>query len=104
MGKRVESTVKKFPGFVVFMDPIPDPTCRKLEYVMRNLEKDTWEEVLIPVLIDAVEAWELENFVENPTPETFPGSPRASYHRLVAWLLGEITSIYTGNEDDDPNE
>ena len=104
MGKRVESPVKKFPGFVVFRDPLPYYTVLKLERTMRELVQDEdVGEKLLPVIIESVETWELEGLT-SPTLETFPGSPRVSIHRLIAWLLGEITAIYKGNEDDDPKK
>jgi hypothetical protein len=102
--KRIESPVKKFPGAVEFHDPLPYLTVLKFERVAREAKKDADAgEIFIPVILEAVEKWDLQNFPEQPTLEAFPGTPRAAIHQLIAWLLNEMTAIYKGSADDDPN-
>lgn len=106
MSKTVTCPVKRFEGDVVFKDPIPYLTVLKFERAARSSDNEaaSLSESFIPIVIEAVESWKLKNFPENPTAETFPGTPRASIFKLVAWLLNEFTEIYKGNEDNDPNE
>jgi hypothetical protein len=107
MSKRVECSIKRFKGAVEFKDPLPYPTVIKFERAIRekkaNEEQDLGE-LLLPLFIESVEKWELKNFPEKPTVETWPGSPRAAAGELIAFLIGEITQIYKGSEDNDPNE
>lgn len=56
----------------------------------------------IPALLACVEKWELKNFPDAPTPETFPLTPRRASHELIGWLFKELTDIYIG-ETDIPN-
>ena len=50
-------------------------------------------------ILACVEKWELSNFPENVTIETFPFSPRKASHELIEWLFGEIRKVYLGELD-----
>ena len=103
--KIVESPVKKFPGSVTFRDPLPYTVILLYERAARSLDIATGDigETFLPVLFAAISEWNLEGIPENPTTENFPGSPRGAINRLLAWLLKELTALYKGNEDTDPN-
>jgi hypothetical protein len=53
---------------------------------------------LLPGICACVEKWELEGLGEL-TPDTFPATPRRQSIELINWLIGEITAIYTGEEE-----
>lgn len=50
----------------------------------------------IPALIACVEKWEIENFPDKPTIETFPLTPRAATSELIQQIFDEIKLIYNG--------
>ena len=56
------------------------------------------DERLLPAVLACVEKWELDKFPESVTLETFPASPRAESHGLVAWLFNEIFTVYIGEK------
>jgi hypothetical protein len=73
---------------------------------MKEGERFFWtvtDKQAIPAVIACVEKWELKDFPEQPTVETFPWSPRKDSHELIDWLMGEIRKIYQG-ELEIPNE
>lgn len=51
----------------------------------------------IPAICACVEKWELENFPQSVTPDTFPASPRKDTAQLIEWLYLEIRQIYFGD-------
>ena len=104
MGKSVICPVKKFAGAVVFKDPLPYNTVVKFETAARDATAQDVGIKFLPVILEAVEKWELKNFPAVPTVDNFPGTPRKAVYELIAWLLNEMTAIYQGNEDGDPNE
>ena len=58
---------------------------------------------LLPGICACVEKWELEG-IDNPTPDTFPATPRKDSAELIAWLMSEIMRVYVGEEEKaDPN-
>lgn len=57
----------------------------------------------IPALLACVEKWEIKDFPENPTLETFPLTPRKPAHDLIEQIFDEIKIIYNG-EIEVPNE
>ena len=105
MSKKIASPVKKFAGFVELREPLPYPAVLKYERASRSFKKESDDlgEVFLPAILESVESWNLMGVPEKPTPETFPGTPRPEVNRLLAWLLNEITALYLGNEDNDPN-
>ena len=112
MGKRIESPIKRFAGAVELKDPLPYPLALKYEEAVRQMvevrdgreAKDmTGAEVarmyapIIPVLVESVEIWDLQNFPEHPSAETFPGTPRVAVLYLLGWLINAVTEIYNGD-------
>ena len=52
---------------------------------------------------EVVEKWDLDNFPEDVTPETFPSTPLSDSDALIIWLSREINSLVAGTEEV-PNE
>jgi hypothetical protein len=111
MSKRISSPSSKWPGAVVLSDPMTLPQAlsweRAIRAVQTHADNATLTDVnyaLLPGICACVEKWELEG-LDQPTPDTFPASPRNKSIELITWLTGEITRIYTGEEEKaDPNE
>ena len=108
MSKHVESPVKRFSGSVELKDPLPYLVVVRFEQAVGTLRADATAKDagahFLPVLLDCAEKWELKNFPETLTVDNFPGTPRKDSLALIAWLINEVTAIYKGNEDNDPNE
>lgn len=104
MGKIITCPVKHFAGVAELKDPLPLVTVVKYETLARDKEVQDIGVKFLPVILEAVEKWELKNFPAVPTFENFPGTPRKSVYELIAWLLNEMTVLYKGNEEGDPNE
>lgn len=120
MGKKIESPVKYFPGSVTLHDPLTMPMVLAFEQALDDTAKEvepsafiskaldekkekqlmTWTSVqdknFLPVVLLCVEKWELANFPEKVTADTFPASPRGASHELLNWLVTEIDRVYTG--------
>ncbi len=110
MSKTVSSPVKSFPGSVVLADPLTHPQLVAFQRAHRAVQEAgediVWAEqrlLLLPGLLACVERWELQGIPENPTPDTFPASPERAVARLLAWLIEEITHVWVGDPEDDPN-
>ena len=50
----------------------------------------------LPALLACVEKWELSNFPETVTLETFPLTPRKEAHNLIEQIFEEIRLVYNG--------
>ena len=110
MSKRISSPSLRWPGAVILSDPMTLPQALAWERAIRAVQgsKDdiTITDVnyaILPGICACVEKWELEG-LEQLTPDTFPATPRMKSAELIAWLTGEITRIYVGEEEKaDPN-
>jgi hypothetical protein len=105
MPKRVLSPSPRWPGGVVLSDPLTLPQALSWEKAIRNMQERgddaTITDVnyaLLPGICACVEKWELEG-LGDLTPDTFPATPRRQSIELINWLIGEITAIYTGEEE-----
>ena len=105
MSKTIICPVKHFAGEVDLKDPLPYLVTVRFEQVAREASglADDIGAQFLPVLLDCVEQWRLSNIASPPTVDTFPGTPRPATLKLVAWLLNEVTALYKGNEESDPN-
>ncbi len=113
MSKVIHSQSKRFTGSVTIADPLTISQAQLIEAGMRLPEDETakdgrvWLSVVdanqLPAVLGCVEKWDLANISESPTMETFPASPRAETHKLVAWIFSELMKVYFG-EADIPNE
>lgn len=116
----IESPVKHWPGTVTLLDQLTMPQVLIFERVLAEsgefFEDKDGERVLkantmwgapdakrIEGILACVEEWDLENFPDEVTVETFPATPRTSSHALISWLFGEIVKLYIG-EVEIPNE
>ena len=50
----------------------------------------------IPAVIACVEKWEIVNFPENVTADTFPATPRRETHNLIEKIFAQIEKVYNG--------
>lgn len=108
MSKLVHSKIERYPGSVTIADPLNIKQAQLVEDGMQRpsqaeVGKDgrVWLSVMdekrIPAICACVEKWELENFPQSVTPETFPASPRKDTAKLIEWLYLEIRKVYFGD-------
>lgn len=57
----------------------------------------------LPAILGCVTKWNLKDFPESVTMETFPASPRKASHALVDLIHAELLKVYMG-EAEVPNE
>jgi hypothetical protein len=125
MSKVATSPVEKFSGTVTLYDPLNMAQTLGWEKAIQTAEslrqrgirvekakaegKEALEEpvyltdfnaIYLPAILACVEAWSLTGIPPSPTLETFPFSPRLASAKLIDWLIGEISKIYTGEEED----
>lgn len=50
----------------------------------------------VPEILAVVERFDLKNFPENVTQDTFPIAPREQASALITWLLGEVRKAING--------
>ena len=110
MGKKVKSTIKRFPGSVTLYEPLTFPMVIAFEESIKQGKalieggetmQSEYDFSLLPAICQCVEEWNLEG-LGDLTPENFPASPRKSSNELVAWLVLEIMQGFF-EDDDDPN-
>lgn len=106
MPKVIESPIEQFPGKVTLYDPLNMLQVLVWEKGFRSAQelgdKATLSEVnaaYMPAVLACVEKWEISGVPEQPTPETFPFSPRLPSARLLDWLIGEISRVYFGEAE-----
>lgn len=88
-------------------DPLTMPQAQAIEATIKQIEGGengkTWLSVVdgmqLPAVLACVEKWELSNFPANVTADTFPASPRADSHKLIAWLFAEVFKVYIGEAE-----
>jgi hypothetical protein len=113
MPKIITSPVKRWPGTVTLLDPIPFPAYNAWTDAIEaaQVKKEnltTLDAAIIPELAQAllpgimamVIKWDLAG-LENVTVATFPAAPRQPSIRLLVWLIGEIVTLVNA-EDADP--
>jgi len=120
MGKKIESPVEKFSGYVIISDPMTMPQVLAIEEALitsnaffddkkgnRILKPDVlWsapDKEYLKGAILCVEEWHLGNMPESITSDTFPFTPRAASRQLIHWLFDEVLKVYAG-EIEVPNE
>lgn len=108
MSKLVQSKIERYQGSVTLSDPLNIKQAQLIDAAMERpadnevgADGRVWLSVIdakrIPAICACVEKWELENFPQNVTPETFPASPRLDTTKLIDWLFYEIRQIYFGD-------
>ncbi len=116
MTKILTSPVKRFSGTVELSDPLTFPQymawSKAVQAASEQRDKltaitvgydDIVTEVMLPAILQCIEAWHIAGVPEKPTVETFPATPRMSAGRLIAWLAGEIGAVIS-EEDEEKNE
>lgn len=106
MGKTIESPVKKWPGTVTLADPMTFEQYLAWKRSVTDAsalikdEQVPWDEydaAISPGVLACVEKWELAGLPEHPT--ALPATPRVTSHRLIVWLMREITDLVTQDEE-----
>jgi len=110
VSKVIQSTSTRWPGSVTITT---DPSWEQIDALESSFDIDipktdkVWYSVIdrnkIPAVIAWVEKWELQNFPDAPTDETFPRVPRVESHKLVDGIMREIMAVYNGAQEI-PNE
>jgi len=110
MGKIIESPIKRWPGKVTLHDPLTFPMVFAFEDALAEIREQGTDSArgfyaALGGILPCVEEWGLSGngFPENVTLENFPAVPRASSHKLIAWLIREITDLFMESEEV-PNE
>ena len=117
MPRQITSPVEKWPGTVTLCDPLTFPqvvglqdafadveTAReKAQVKNRVLTQAKLDSILLEPVCACVQKWELDGFPEDVSVETFPATPQKPAAELVAWLIGEVMKIYTGETAPVPN-
>jgi hypothetical protein len=105
MSKQIISPVKRFPGSVTLSDPLSYPQVFAWRDAIAKVEEfpdgspfDV-NAAIVPGILAIVEKWELDKFPTPVTMENFPATPPVSAARLVAWITGEITSLFSEAEE-----
>ena len=113
MSKKITSPVSRWEGTVTIADPLTIPQAKLIEAGLEPpVDSDEqsgriWltviDEKQLPAVLGCVEKWELENFPQNVTEETFPASPRGDSHKLISAIFRALMAVYSG-EAEVPNE
>jgi hypothetical protein len=117
MSKVITSPVKKWPGTVTLSDPMNYPQFFAVQDAMaegnrlaqeareagKEISEQRYSHTILGGVLQCIEAHDLKGLPEVLTLDNFPSSPAASSLRLIAWLINEVTEIYT-SEDESPNE
>ena len=106
MSREIVSPSKRWPGKVTVADPMTLPQAEAFEAGLSlpddakekggNVFLSVVDKTQLPTILACVEKWELGNFPESPSLETWPFSPRRESHQLIAWLFDEIRKVYLG--------
>ena len=117
MSKVITSPIKKWPGTVTLSDPLTYPQFFAVEDAIaegnrlveeakeagKEISQQRYTAAVIGGVLKCVEAHDLKGLPSPLTPDNFPASPALSSMRLASWLIEEVTTIYT-SEDESPNE
>jgi len=111
MSKIVISPSLRWPGQVTLSSPMSLPQALAWEKSIRVAQEvaatgtlTDYNYAILPGICACVEKWELEG-IDNPTPDTFPATPRKASVELITWLMTEVSRVYVGEEEkSDPNE
>ncbi len=110
MPKILQSPVTRWPGSITLPDYLNFPQEAVWEAaidaigagatVIETAAKPAGAMVILPAILDIVQGWELGGgFPEKPTLENFPATPKQSSAVLIAWIIGEISSLYEEGQE-----
>lgn len=109
---KIESPVKKFPGYVVLPEYLTVPQVKAITNALDDPNEPpkvgkVWavvnQEKRLPAILACVSEWHLAGVPEKPELETFPASPAKSAGNLIAWLFEEVNKLWLA-EEEVPNE
>ena len=103
---RFDSTVGKFPGYVILPDFLNLPQVRKFEDALiatqeiYGSEKTSTYGILdekqLPAILECVVEWHIEGIPDKPNEVTFPLTPKKAASELVRLIFSRLLDIYTG--------
>lgn len=100
----ITSPVKKWPGTVTLCDPLSLPQVLAIQEAnaeVMALGDDTvlikQHNILVPVIMDCVEKWDLEGMDDPPNP--FPATPLSASRDLANWLMTEVGNLFAEDEE-----
>jgi hypothetical protein len=104
MSKKITINNKVWTGTVTIFDRLYLPQVELVEaalldepQVMEGKVKLTnLDKPKLPALLACVEKWDIPNFPENVSIETFPFTPRRAAHELITQIFSEIALVYNG--------
>ena len=111
MSLTVKSPIKRFPGEVVFNDPLTFPQSIAFQDAVtqgKDQETDTradlyeYIKIMVPAIAGCIESHTLDGVVMKP--DQFPSTPNVSAQELLGWLTMQIVALHQEAEPDDPNE
>ncbi len=102
MSKVITSPSKRWAGTVTLADPLTLPQAEALQESMELPEDNNkpqkylleLDKIRVPGVLACVEKWDLQNF--QLIDGSLPFTPRLESHKLIAWIFGELRSIYFG--------
>lgn len=102
MPKVIQSPVSEWPGTVTLHEPMTLVHEAAWEDALSHYERGRGAAAsalaLLPGVFACVQSWDLSGFPVKPTLESFPTRPREARTRLIAWLVSEISELYTDGE------
>ena len=99
MSKTITSPVEEFTGTVKLPDRLTMPQALAFEQsindaqALENATQTQYDKIMVEFICQVVEEWNLDDF-EDLSFDTFPATPRTASAELVAWIYGEIVSMY----------
>ena len=58
-----------------------------------------YNHLVLPGVIGCIEEWELADFPETVTADTFPATPRVAAAKLLVWVIESIRETMRDDED-----
>lgn len=92
-----------YPQLIAFYDAIDEVQSLRSKDGATGISSVKARHIYLPSLIGCVAKWDLENFPENVTFETFPATPLIASGEIVDWLQGEVIALMTATSEV-PNE
>ena len=100
MGKVVQCPIAPWEGSVEFAEPLTMPQALVWEAAVRGAQaaqtRTEMDAALLPGVLACVQACEVEGLAGHLTVDQFPATPRIASAKLIAWMVAQVTEIYTG--------
>ena len=105
MSKVIQIT-GRWEGSVEIADPLTIPQVQLIEAGLTMPESNdgkVWTSAIdalkLPAVLGCIIKWNLKDFPELPTIDTFPATPRKASHALVDSIFAELMRIYSGEAE-----